>query len=224
VRAGPLGDAANGYHFARGAQILDWLGPYLYAAEIGAEETTCGDCGGVVAREARLVRGFRSWGLAAELTFAAGCVMAAFERNGPAERGSLAALAGVMAYALGRAPAADLALAGYAARGAAWAAFGKYGDSPRTHAALAVDALTRLEVIAALRLAASCDRRAADAQPLPDPVILHAAPGPLTDALAARGEDTTIPLGPLWVSRTARGDQYGRLLRVLGEGVSDNGR
>lgn len=156
---GPLVPCENGLHLCRGErQLLDWLGPAIWLAEVEGETLDLEDK--VVCRRARLVERVTTWTDTTARLFAADCaehVLPVFEREHPGDdrprraiqavrqfaRRELAAtpLTAAAAWAAARdaaeAAAGDAAwaAAGDAASAAAWAAAGAAAEAAAEAAA-----------------------------------------------------------------------------------------
>ena len=126
----PLRPCAHGLHLCRRADLIHWLGPTIWRAEIdsGAERVECDDK--VVVSRARLISRVTTWTDRTARLFAADCADHALSRERAAGREpddrSWAAIQAARDYAEGRiteaAVAATRGAAGAAAREAAVAA------------------------------------------------------------------------------------------------------
>ena len=109
----------RGYHLCRGGDLIAWLGPAVWEAEVapGAEVVDAGDK--IVVSSARLVRRLETWTDRTARLFAADCaerVLPLFERECPNDMRPREAIAAARAYVRGE--------IGAATGDAAWAAAG----------------------------------------------------------------------------------------------------
>ena len=127
---GPLVECRNGYHLCHGAaQVIHWLGPEIYGAEVRGDILSCDTK--IVVREVRLVSKVETWNECTARLFAADCaehVLHLYESQHPGDDRPRKAIAAARAFAKGgfadataaAAAAADAADA--AAADAAWSA------------------------------------------------------------------------------------------------------
>jgi len=114
---GDLVPCEHGLHLCRPQDLIHWLGPVIWEAEVDGEVIEQGDK--VVARRARVVRRVDTWNERTARLFAAWCAEQVLVYAGPEHRDTLAeTIRVVRAYADGQATDAELA----AAEAAAWSA------------------------------------------------------------------------------------------------------
>ena len=124
----PLRPCAHGLHLCRRADLIHWLGPTIWRAEIdsGAERVECDDK--VVVSRARLISRVTTWTDRTARLFAADCADHALSRERAAGREpddrSWAAIQAARDYAEGRITEAAVAATRGAAGAAAWVAAG----------------------------------------------------------------------------------------------------
>jgi hypothetical protein len=155
---GPLVPCRNGLHLCRADQLVYWLGPVIWEAEVDGEIIDAGDK--VVARRARVIRRLDSWNERTARRFAADCAEDVLHLiDDPEARLTCeVAIHVARSYADGAASEAELAAAwGAAARSAsraasaaAWATAG----SPATVRRAAQEAARYAATAAALSSAA----------------------------------------------------------------------
>jgi len=158
---GKLVACRNGLHLVRGIQILEWLGPELYVAEIGKgaviEETDK-----LCVRKARLIERVDTWNARTARLFACDCAERALETANVTDERSHAAVALARKFANGEATRRELAAGVAPAREAAWAAaWDAARDAPWAAASDAVWAAAWAPPWDAARLAARDAARAA---------------------------------------------------------------
>jgi hypothetical protein len=164
--AGNLVLCRNGYHVCEGKDLLGWLGPHIYRAEIAGDSLSGGNK--TVARRIRLIAE-TAWNRERAVLFAADCaarVLSLFEATQPGDTRPREAIILLRRWARGEnvteaelrdaaaradyaADAADAARADYAARAAARAA----------DAADAADAAAAARATAAARAAYAAERQ-----------------------------------------------------------------
>ena len=123
---GPLRPCSHGLHLCRRQDLVAWLGPVIWRAEV-APDAVREDCDDkVVVSRARIIARITTWTARSGRLFAADCAERALLGERAAGREpdarSWAALQAARDFAEGRISAAAWAAAGEAARAAAWAA------------------------------------------------------------------------------------------------------
>ena len=120
---GDLAACERGLHLVTRDQIMDWLGPAIWEAEVDGDVIDAGDK--VVARRARVVRRLNTWNETTSRLFAADCaehVLPIFEKVYPNDDRPRKAIGAARAFATGEMDDAAGDAAWAAARDAAWAA------------------------------------------------------------------------------------------------------
>jgi hypothetical protein len=117
---GELVPCKNGYHGARDAQVLEWLGPELYEMEYRGTVIDAGDK--VVGREARLLWRITTWNERTSRLFAVWCARHALSSVSDPDPRSVAACDIAERYANSEASPDELDAAWDAARDATLAA------------------------------------------------------------------------------------------------------
>jgi immunity protein 5 of polymorphic toxin system len=170
--SGKLIPCERGLHLCRPTDLVYWLGPAVWEAEVDGDERIVvdGNDGKVVVRKARLIRRLETWNERTARLFAVECaerVLPIFEKERPGDDRPRTALAVARSFADGLATQEELAAAGAAARAAArdaagaaaWAAAGAAAgaaarDAARDAAWTAAGAAARTAAWAAARDAA----------------------------------------------------------------------
>ena len=120
--SGPLVPCRHGLHLCRERDLVTWLGPVIWEAEVDGEVIEEPDK--VVARRARIVRRVETWNERTTRLFAADCaehVLPLFEARRPGDDRLRKAIETARAFANGEATREELAAA-WSAAGAAWSA------------------------------------------------------------------------------------------------------
>jgi hypothetical protein len=116
----------RGYHLCRRGDLVRWLGPTIYEAEVAPDAIILAAYDKVVTSgPARLVRQMTRWNDRTARLFAADCAERAlpiFERAYPGDDRPRKAIAAARAFARGEIDSAALSAARRAAEGAAWRA------------------------------------------------------------------------------------------------------
>ena len=115
---GDLFPCENGYHLCREQDLIQWLGPTIWAAEYRGERIDCDDK--IVVREARLIHKFETWNEQSARLFACDCAERVIHLCD--DNRSHNAIVIARQYAIGKATKEELLTARDAARAAAWAA------------------------------------------------------------------------------------------------------
>lgn len=118
---GELIACSNGYHLCRSQDLVSWLGPVIYEAEVRGEILMAADK--VVTREARLLRRLKGWNATTARLFACDCaehVLPLFEKQFPDDKRPHHTIELARRYAQGQASNIELDIAGVTAAAAAW--------------------------------------------------------------------------------------------------------
>jgi hypothetical protein len=146
---GELELCENGYHLCRPPDLIEWLGPEIYAAEYRGERIDGSDK--IVVRECRLTRKVEAWNDRTARLFAVWCAREALKLIDNPDPRSVAACDVAERYANGEATddelAAAWAAAWAAARDAAWAAAWAAARAAARDAARAAQSSKLLEML-----------------------------------------------------------------------------
>jgi hypothetical protein len=122
----------SGYHLCRTEDLVIWLGPRLFVAEVKGEVVETKDK--IVCHQARLVKEVTTWNKTTAQQFAIECanhVLHIFEKAYPDDNRPRRALEVAQRFLDGDASEDELRESGDAASAAAWAAWWDAGDAAR---------------------------------------------------------------------------------------------
>jgi hypothetical protein len=129
--SGEIIPCENGLHLCRPQDLIAWLGPVIWEAEVEGDLVEADDK--VIAAKARVVRRIENWNERTARLFAADCaerVLPIFEKHQPNDDRPRKAIESARAFANGKVDRKALA----AARAAAWAAADAAGAAARAAA------------------------------------------------------------------------------------------